>query len=187
MKHFPRLCLSSILCGIALAGIFLPDCALSAEEKAPDTSALKMPQALAAAGFKKFAASIEASGLVETLEAEGPFTCFAPSDEAISASPEELRNLLEKNPKDKSVIRWIHYHFVTGMALDRDQLMKVPGAHTLGSQYLRIWVTPGKIAINRNAPITRFDIRAANGIIHEIQGVLEPDPEERPAPAPSSR
>jgi uncharacterized surface protein with fasciclin (FAS1) repeats len=187
MKHFPRLCVSSILCGVALAGMSLLDCALSAEKKAPDTSALKMPQALAAAGFKKFAASIEASGLVETLEAEGPFTCFAPSDEAIAAMPEDWLNLIEKNPKDKSVIRWIQYHFVTGMALDRDQLMKVPGAHTLGKQYLRIWVTPGKIAINRTAPISRFDIRTANGIIHQIEGALEPDLDERPAPAPSSR
>ncbi len=181
MKHFPRLCVSSILCGVALAGIFLPDCALSAEKNTPDASALKMPQALAAAGFKKFAASIEASGLVETLEAEGPFTCFAPSDEAIAAMPEDWRILIEQNPKDKSVIRWIQCHFVTGMALNRDQLMKVPGAHTLGNQYLRIWVTPGKISINRAAPISRFDILSANGIIHQIQGALEPDPDERPA------
>jgi len=140
-----------------------------------DTASLKLPAALAASGFTKFAAMIEAAGLTETLEEEVPFTCFAPANEALDAIPEQRRKKLSANPKGEDTVAWIKYHFVRGLALKHDDLLKVPGANGFAGRYIRIWVTSGKIAINRVCELTRFDIAAANGVIHQSSRALEAD------------
>jgi uncharacterized surface protein with fasciclin (FAS1) repeats len=144
-----------------------------------DTASLKLPAALAAAGFAKFAAMIDAAGLTETIGADGPFTCFAPTDEALVAMPDERKRQLESDPKSDETVAWIKYHFVRGLALKHEDLMKIPGANGFSDHYLRVWVTPGKIAINRVCELTRFDIAAANGVIHESSRVLESGDETR--------
>lgn len=138
-----------------------------------ETATLKMPAALAAAGFTKFAAAIEAAGLTEALEDDGPFTCFAPSDKAFDAMPDETRKMLKETPAGEESQAWIKYHFVKGVALKRDDLQRVPGADGFADKYLRVWVTPGKITINRVCEVTRFDIKAGNGLIHEVSRVLD--------------
>jgi uncharacterized surface protein with fasciclin (FAS1) repeats len=159
-------------------------CSSEAVQKSPATpsevseaSTLKMPAALAAAGFTRFAAAIEAAGLTKTLEDDGPFTCFAPSDKAFNAMPDETRKLLKENPAGEDAQAWIKYHFVKGVALKRDDLTKIPGANGFADKYLRVWVTPGKISINRVCEVTRFDIRAGNGFIHEVDRVLDAEDE----------
>lgn len=139
---------------------------------AADTSTLKMPAALAAAGFVKFAAAVQAAGLSATLEEDGPFTCFAPTDKAFDAMPEETKKLLKKKPAGEEAQAWIKYHFIKGRA-KRQDLEKMAGTFGLADKYLRVWVTPGKISMNRVCEITRFDIIAVNGIIHEIDRVLD--------------
>lgn len=144
---------------------------------AADTSTLKMPAALAAAGFVKFAAAVQAAGLSATLEEEGPFTCFAPTDKAFDAMPEETKKLLKENPAGEEAQAWIKYHFVKGVALKQQDLQRIPGANGLADKYLRVWVTPGKISINRVCEITRFDLIALNGIIHEVDRSLDAEDE----------
>ena len=141
---------------------------------AADTSTLKMPAALAAAGFVKFAAAVQAAELTATLEEEGPFTCFAPTDKAFDAMPEETKKLLKENPTGEEAQTWVKYHFAKGRA-KRQDLEKMAGTFGLADIYLRVWVAPGKISMNRVCEVTRFDILALNGIIHEIERVLDAD------------
>lgn len=147
------------------------------EQAAADTSTLKMPAALAAAGFVKFAAAVQAAGLSATLEEDGPFTCFAPTDKAFDAMPEKIVKLLKESPKSEETQAWIKYHFVKGVALKHQDLQRIPGANGLADKYLRVWVTPGKISINRVCEVTRFDLIALNGIIHEVDRSLDAEDE----------
>ena len=143
-----------------------------------------MPQALAAAGFKRFSALIEAAGLTKSLESEGPFTCFAPTDAAFEGMSAAKKQFFQENPKDETVIRWIQYHFIEGLAMDRGTLVaKVSGAHTMDKRYLRVWVTPGQISINKTSPLVITDIKAANGIIHGVSVQFEPPDTEQEMPA----
>lgn len=142
-----------------------------------ETASLKMPEALAKAGFTKFAAMLHAAGLTEDLEKDGPFTCFAPTDEAVEAMPEETAKKIAADPKGEFAISWIKYHFVKGLALRHEHLMQIAGANGYGNQYLRVWVTAGQISINRVCELTRFDIASANGVIHETNRVLDVEDE----------
>lgn len=144
-----------------------------------DTSTLKIPAALSAAGFVKFAAAVQAAGLSATLEEEGPFTCFAPTDKAFDAMPEEIKKLLKESPKSEKAKEWIMYHFIKSeIAVKRKNLEETGAlANSLGDKPRVIWVTTGKISVNRICEITRFDIVALNGIIHELNRVLDADDE----------
>lgn len=150
---------------------------LKSHNRISETITLKIPAALFNAGYVKFAAAVQAAGLTATLEEEGPFTCFAPSDKAFDRMPEKTKKLLEENPMGEDSKAWIKYHFVKDVALTRDDLGKIPGANGFADKYLRVWVTPEKITINRICEVTRFDIKAANGIIHEVSRVLDADDE----------
>jgi len=149
------------------------------QAEAPKTAALKMPEALRTAGFVKFADMIQAAGLTEALENDGPFTCFAPTDEAVKAVPEETAKKLASDPKGEFAISWIKYHFLKGDALKHQHLMNMPGAKGYSNQDLILWVTNGKISINREGELTRFDIEAANGVIHETNKTLDAADEAR--------
>lgn len=177
MTHTPHLRARITLASIALAIALVPGPSFAVEETVSKAESLRIPQALAAAGFKKFAAAIEVAGLTKALEDDGPFTCFAPSDEAFDAMPDETRKLLKENPAGEHAQAWIKYHFVKGVAIKRDDLMKIPGANGFADKYLRIWVSKGKITINRICEITRFDIVAANGVIHGVARVLDAEDE----------
>lgn len=147
--------------------------------KGNETSTPKMPTVLMTSGFGKFAAAIEAAGLTRALEEDGPFTCFAPSDLAFDAMPAETKKMLKENPAGEDAQTWIKYHFIKGVALKRDELEKIPGANGYGDKYLRVWVLPGKITINRVCEVVRFDIKAGNGFIHEVDRVLNATDESK--------
>lgn len=138
-----------------------------------ESAELKMHAALSAAGFSKFAAAIEAAGLMEALQGEGPFTCFAPTDEAFDAMPDETKTLLKEQPASESAQAWVKYHFIKGLALNRDDLEKIADVKGYADKELIVWVTSGKIAINRVCEVTRFDIEAENGVIHEVSRALD--------------
>jgi uncharacterized surface protein with fasciclin (FAS1) repeats len=172
MERFRKFLLISAVCTLPL----LAHTSSAAEAETPAvTATLKMPQALAAAGFTSFSALIEAAGLTQSLEAAGPFTCFAPTDACFAKIPAAKQKLFTEDPKNESVVRWIRYHFVEGLAMDREMLVnQVSGAHTMDKGYVRIWVTPGQISINKTSPLVITDIPAANGIIHGVSVPLEP-------------
>lgn len=137
--------------------------------KSGDSASMKMPQALSVSGFKRFSALIEAAGLTESLESDGPFTCFAPTDASFEAMTAKEKRLFVENPKKQAVVQWILSHFVEGAAMDRETLTnKVSGVHTMAKSYVRVWVTPSQISINNISPLVITDIAASNGIIHGL-------------------
>jgi uncharacterized surface protein with fasciclin (FAS1) repeats len=126
--------------------------------------------AKAAGSFKTLLTAATEAGLVETLKGEGPFTVFAPTDEAFAAIPEEtLKALLSDKAKLKAVLL---YHVVQGKVMAAD-VVKLNSAKTVQGQPVAIKVQSGKVMIN-NAQVTQPDIQAGNGVIHVINAVLLP-------------
>jgi transforming growth factor-beta-induced protein len=128
-----------------------------------------------AAVFNKFdtlAAALQAAELVETLKGEGPFTVFAPTEEAFKALPEgTLANLLL--PENKQTLTDILlYHVVSGRVLAED-VVKLESADTVLGQPANIKVMGGKVYINE-AQVILTDIKTTNGVIHVIDAVLLP-------------
>jgi uncharacterized surface protein with fasciclin (FAS1) repeats len=126
--------------------------------------------AVSAGSFKTLVAAVKAAGLVETLKGKGPFTVFAPTDEAFAKLPNDtLKSLL----KDKAKLRQIlTYHVVAGRVMAAD-VMKITLAKTLQGQPVRVSTTSG-VKIN-NANVIQADISASNGVIHVIDTVLIPN------------
>lgn len=125
--------------------------------------------AVGAGSFKTLAAALQAAGLVETLKGTGPFTVFAPTDEAFAKLPAgTVEALLKDIPKLKAILT---YHVVAGQVEAKD-VVKLTKATTVNGQDVAIGTTGG-VTIN-NAKVTKADIQAKNGVIHVIDTVLLP-------------
>lgn len=127
--------------------------------------------AMAAGNFKTQMMAMQLAGLVDTLKSKGPFTVFAPTDEAVDKiSKNQQMALLTDKTKLTSVLA---YHVVTGEVTYLD-LKNRTSIGTLQGERLNISVTNGNVMIN-NASIVRANIRCTNGIIHVIDTVLMPN------------
>jgi len=128
-----------------------------------------------AAVFNKFetlAAALQAADLVETLKGEGPFTVFAPTEEAFKALPEgTLASLLLPENK-QTLTNILLYHVVSGNVLATD-VVKLENADTILGQQVSIKVENGKVFINESEVLVT-DIKTTNGVIHVINAVLLP-------------
>jgi uncharacterized surface protein with fasciclin (FAS1) repeats len=121
------------------------------------------------AGFNTLSKAIEAAGLEKTLTEDGPFTVFAPTDEAFAKLPKgTLESLLKNKEALKNVLL---YHVVSGEVMAVD-VVKLTSAETLNGQKVKIDAVKG-VKIN-DATVTRTDIKAKNGVIHVIDTVLIP-------------
>lgn len=128
--------------------------------------------AVAAGSFKTLAAALEAGGLIETLKGSGPFTVFAPTDEAFSKLPEgTVENLLKPENKD-ALVKILTYHVVSGKVLAED-VVKLTSAKTVEGSELRIRAKKGSVRVDK-ANVVKTDIAASNGVIHVIDSVLLP-------------
>ena len=128
--------------------------------------------AVAAGDFKTLAAALQAAGLVDTLKGTGPFTVFAPTDEAFAKLPARtVADLLKPENKQK-LISILTYHVVSGKVLAK-QVVKLHEAKTLNGQDVKITVDGGKVMVN-NANVIKTDILCSNGVIHVIDAVLLP-------------
>lgn len=126
--------------------------------------------AVAAGSFKTLATALKAAGLVDTLKGPGPFTVFAPTDEAFAKLPAgTLEALLKDIPKLRSILT---YHVVAGKVSSGD-VAKISTAATLQGQNLRVDASNG-VKVNQ-ASVIKADIEASNGIIHVIDAVLLPN------------
>lgn len=126
--------------------------------------------AKAAGSFNTLLTAATEAGLVDTLKGDGPFTVFAPTDEAFAKVPEEMLNaLLRDKAKLKEVLL---YHVVQGKVMAADTV-KLDSANTVQGQPIMIKAQGGKVMIN-NAQVTPADIKASNGVIHVINSVLLP-------------
>lgn len=126
--------------------------------------------AVGAGSFKTLVKALEAAGLVETLKGAGPFTVFAPTDEAFAKLP---AGTLEALLKDKAKLTAIlTYHVVSG-AVGSDKVVGLKSAKTVNGQDLPISVKGGTVSVGA-ATVVKADIKASNGVIHVIDTVLLP-------------
>jgi transforming growth factor-beta-induced protein len=128
--------------------------------------------AVAAGSFKTLAAALTAGDLIQTLKGKGPFTVFAPTDEAFAKLPSAtLADLLK--PENKAKLQAIlTYHVVAGKVM-AGQVTKLKAAKTVNGQSVAISVMDGGVMID-NAHVVKTDIAASNGVIHVIDTVLLP-------------
>jgi len=128
--------------------------------------------AVAAGDFKTLAAALQAAGLVDTLKGPGPFTVFAPTDEAFAKLPAgTVEDLLKPEDKEK-LTSILTYHVVAGKVMAKD-VVKLHEAKTVNGQEVKITVEDGKVMVN-NANVVKTDILCTNGVIHVIDAVLLP-------------
>jgi uncharacterized surface protein with fasciclin (FAS1) repeats len=128
--------------------------------------------AVAAGSFNTLATALKAAGLVETLKGPGPFTVFAPTDEAFAKLPAgTLESLLK--PENKAKLAGIlTYHVVPGKVMAAD-VVKLTSAKTVNGQSVKIAVKDGKVTVD-GANVVKTDIAASNGVIHVIDAVILP-------------
>ena len=128
--------------------------------------------AVGAGQFKTLAAALGAAGLVETLKGPGPFTVFAPTDEAFANLPAgTVENLLKPENKAK-LAAILTYHVVPG-AVKAEQVTKLDEAKTVNGAMVKVSTEDGKVMIN-DAAVVKADIEASNGVIHVIDKVILP-------------
>ncbi|MGB9799995.1 MAG: fasciclin domain-containing protein [Thermanaerothrix sp.] len=128
--------------------------------------------AVADGRFSTLVAAVQAAGLVETLSGEGPFTVFAPTNDAFAKLPKEtLDNLLKPENKDQ-LVKILTYHVVPGKVLASD-VVKLSEAQTVAGEPITIKVEGDKVFIN-DAQVIITDIEASNGVIHVIDTVILP-------------
>src|SRR5512137_120620 len=148
------------------------------------TSTLAMPMAQAAdepgdivavassaGSFKTLVAALKAAGLVETLQGKGPFTVFAPTDDAFAKLPAgTVEDLLKPENKEK-LVAILTYHVVPGKVMSAD--VKTMQAKTVNGKELSIKVEDGNVTVD-NAKVIKTDVAASNGVIHVIDTVVLP-------------
>jgi uncharacterized surface protein with fasciclin (FAS1) repeats len=126
--------------------------------------------AVSAGSFKTLVKAVQEAGLVQTLKGPGPFTVFAPTDEAFAKLPPGTLDTLLKDKQKLTAV--LTYHVVPGRLLAAD-VMKLRSAKTVQGQELSISVRDGAVLVD-NARVVRADITASNGVIHVIDTVLLP-------------
>lgn len=129
--------------------------------------------AVAAGSFKTLAAALQAAGLVDALKGDGPFTVFAPTDEAFAKLPAgTVESLLKPENKDQ-LTAILTYHVVPG-AVTANQVVDIPEAMTLQGSNLQFEANSNGVMVN-GANVVQADVTASNGVIHVIDGVLLPE------------
>ena len=128
--------------------------------------------AVAAGTFKTLAAALTAADLLSTLKGPGPFTVFAPTDEAFAKLPAgTVDSLLKDIPKLKSILT---YHVVAGKVMAADVMtMDGKSAATVNGAQLNV-TTTGGVKLNADVNVVKTDIECTNGVIHVIDSVLLP-------------
>lgn len=127
--------------------------------------------AVGAGSFSTLVAAVEAAGLVDTLNGEGPFTVFAPTDEAFAALPEGLLEALLLEENRDVLVQILTYHVVSGSVLAAD----VTSGDVPSVEGSAITIEVGdSVTLNGSAVVTATDVLASNGVIHVIDAVILP-------------
>ena len=128
--------------------------------------------AVAAGSFNTLVTALQAAGLADALKGKGPFTVFAPTDDAFSKlSAGTVESLLKPENKDK-LRAILLYHVVSG-DVTAAQVVKLSSAKTVNGQDLKISVNNGTVMVN-DATVVKADVLASSGVIHVIDTVLLP-------------
>jgi uncharacterized surface protein with fasciclin (FAS1) repeats len=168
----------SLACLLALAGCgggastdsSTSSASSSGSESAPATI---VATAQSAGSFQTLVAAVQATGLVDTLNGPGPFTVFAPTDEAFAALPAgTVENLLL--PENREQLRAVlTYHVVSG-DVRAAQVTGMTSATSVQGSPISIAVEGGAVRLNGSATVTQTDIACSNGVIHVIDHVILP-------------
>ncbi len=162
---------------LALMGTAVPASFLLAPQVAvAEESATKQKDivdtAVAAGSFKTLAAALKAAGLIDTLKGSGPFTVFAPTDEAFAKLPAgTVEDLLKPENKEK-LVAILTYHVVSAKAMAKD-VAGMSSTKTVNGKELALKVVGDKVMVG-SATVTKADIECSNGVIHVIDTVLLP-------------
>jgi len=121
--------------------------------------------------FSTLLTAATAAGLVETLQGEGPFTVFAPTDEAFAALPEGTLDGLLADPEALKQV--LLYHVVSG-EVTADQVVGLTSADSVEGSPIAIALKDGSVYLNDSAKVVTTDVMASNGVIHVIDSVILP-------------
>ena len=145
----------------------------SAAVAGPEGEATIVETAVEAGSFNTLVAAVQAAGLVDTLQGEGPFTVFAPTDEAFAKLPEgTVESLLQPENRDQ-LIAILTYHVVAG-DVRAETVVGLDAATTVQGQRVDITVADGSVSVD-DATVTAADIVCSNGVIHVIDSVILPE------------
>ena len=128
--------------------------------------------AVAAGSFKTLAKALDAADLVQTLKGDGPFTVFAPTDEAFAKLPAGTLDTLLKPENKAQLRRVLTYHVLPGTVMAVD-VVKVSSAKAVSGDTIAIASNCGGVTVD-SAHVVKTDIGASNGIIHVIDAVILP-------------
>ncbi len=169
MKNFISKSLVTLAAVVSLSGVSLVNAAHHAEKSMSKTSMDIVDAAVSAGSFSTLVAAIKAAGLVETLKGDGPFTVFAPTDEAFAKIPKDQLAALLKDKKALANI--LTYHVVAGKVMAKD-VMNIDTAKSVQGQNITIGSKDG-VTVD-NAKVVKTDIVTRNGVIHVIDAVIMP-------------
>ncbi len=181
MNRFLSLIVStSLLSLVACGGEQKPAESAASMDQTPTTtagtvgSADIIATAESAGQFKTLLAAVRAAGLESTLQGAGPFTVFAPTDDAFAKLPAgTVDSLLKPENKDK-LAAILTYHVVSGKVMAADAV-KLSEAKTVNGKELMLSAAGGSLSLNGKAKVVKADIVASNGVIHVIDAVVIPD------------
>lgn len=166
--------MKSLVISVAVVGLSV---GLAAQQKPMSRDKDIVDVAVVNGSFKTLTAALKAAGLVDTLKGKGPFTVFAPTDEAFAKLPAgTVEDLLKPENKDK-LTRILTYHVVPSK-VSSTEVTKMSSAKTVAGPTVKIAVKDGKVMIN-TATVAKADVAASNGVIHVIDTVLMPPAETR--------
>ncbi len=164
-----------LLTGMVLASVVSFAQAKKTVVAAPAAAAQKdiVDTAVAAGSFKTLATALTEAGLIDTLKGKGPFTVFAPTDEAFAKVPKKDLEALLKDKK--KLIQVLTYHVVSGKVMAADVMKMKDGTKvkTVEGSEFTLGLKDGKVKVD-NANVTKTDIEATNGVIHVIDSVIMP-------------
>ena len=167
MTFFTRI---STLVALVLLVLPLSACDSTDSDLAPEPDIVEV--AISAGDFNTLVAAVQAAGLVETLKGDGPFTVFAPTDEAFAKLPEgTVETLLLPENRDQ-LVSILTYHVVPD-EVTASEVVNLDTAPTVQGASLDIQVIDGNVFVN-DATVTAVDIQASNGVVHVIDTVLLP-------------
>ncbi|GAB4394450.1 MAG: fasciclin domain-containing protein [Kiloniellaceae bacterium] len=162
--------MKSLSRALFVAAVAAPLALSSVAAKAADI----VDTAVSAGQFETLVAAVKAAGLVDTLKGEGPYTVFAPTDEAFAKLPAgTVEDLLKPENKDK-LVAILTYHVVPGKVMSGDVLNKQVKAGTVEGSELSINALNGGVSVDE-AKVIQADIETSNGVIHVIDTVVIPE------------
>ncbi len=169
MKLVRTSALTSFVAALAIGASALAGAAHHGEMRAKDKEMDIVDTAVAAGSFNTLVTAVKAAGLVDTLKGDGPFTVFAPTDEAFAKIPaDKLQALLQDK---EALAKVLTYHVVPGKVMAND-VVNIDSAKTVQGQSINISTMDG-VRVD-NAKVLKTDIETSNGVIHVIDTVILP-------------